>query len=438
MIQVTRGGTILSLLALTVFGAHTLAAATVYVGACGPSAATHYTTIQSAVTAVPPGSTILVCPGTYPEQVTITKNLALTGVQSGTLDSAVITSPAGGVAQNTYDLYEPPSYPVAAQVLVQNAQSVNISNIAVDGSNNQVNGCGTDLRGIYYQGASGTLTAVVTRNQTLATGLNGCQSGEGIFVQSGYGCTTPAHVTVGGSSVHSFQKNGITGDGSETSLKVLQNYISGQGPTTGAAENGVQISDGAAGQVIGNTVIDNIWAPDTSADIGDAASGILVYASEGVLVSNNTVGTTQFGIVTVTDPGSPSPNNPNGLGDHTNISDNQVLNTQIFDAIDACSNSNTIENNSIANATESGIHLDSSCVGTGKSNVVKANFVNESCAGVLVGATPNTISGNAFFNVVNTQLAGDVCPVPALPSVAASVRSLGAAPSSKSRPVPVR
>jgi hypothetical protein len=41
--------------------------------------------------------------------------------------------------QNTDDLYTGQgTIPVAAQVLVQKAQSVNISNIAVDGSNNLI------------------------------------------------------------------------------------------------------------------------------------------------------------------------------------------------------------------------------------------------------------------------------------------------------------
>src|SRR5579875_654246 len=264
MFEVRPRGLSVALLASIALGAHALAGATLYVGSCGPAKATSYPTIQQAVTAAPAGATVLVCPGTYPEQVTITKNLNLVGVQSGAADSAVITSPAGGVVQNTYDLYMPPSIPVAAQVLVQKAQSVNIANIAVDGSNNLIAGCAPDLRGIYYQNASGTLAGVATRNQTLAAGLIGCQSGEGIFVQSGYGSTGHANVTVQGGSVHSFQKNGVTGDGSETCLTVLNNYISGQGPTTGAAENGIQVSDGASGTIIGNTVIDDICAPDTS------------------------------------------------------------------------------------------------------------------------------------------------------------------------------
>lgn len=435
MFKVVRIAIGAALLAATGIGAQTLSAATVYVGSCGPAKSTSYTTIQQAVNAVPAGSTIYVCPGTYPEQVTITKNLTMKGLLSGTSDAAVITSPAGGVVQNTYDLYLPPSIPVAAQLLVQGAQSVNIANITVDGSNNLIAGCAPDLRGIYYQNASGDISGVATRNQTLTTGLTGCQSGEGIFVQSGYGSTGHANVTIQGCSVHSFQKNGVTGDGSETNLFVVNDFISGQGPTTGAAENGVQISDGAGGSVVANTVFDDIWAPDTSADTGDAASGILIYASADVTITNNVVSTTQFGIVTVTDPTSPSSNNPNGVADHSIIKSNRVLNTEIFDAIDACSNSNTIESNVVANATESGIHLDSSCGATGINNTVKSNFVNESCAGILVGATPNTISANNFFNVVNTELSGNACPV----TPSASVPAVSALATPKSaRPVPVR
>ncbi|MBV9762862.1 MAG: right-handed parallel beta-helix repeat-containing protein [Acidobacteriaceae bacterium] len=412
-----------ALFAASIFAAQTLSAVTVYVGSCGPAKATSYTTIQQAVTAVPPNSVVFVCPGTYPEQVTITKNVTLKGLQSGSADAAVITSPSGGVVQNTYDLYLPPSIPVAAQLLVQNAQSVNIANITVDGSNNQIAGCAPDLRGIYYQNASGDLSGVATRNQTLASDLAGCQSGEGIFVQSGYGSSGNAKVTIQGCSVHAFQKNGVTADGSSTNVLVVNDYISGQGPTTGAAENGVQVSDGAGGSVVANTIFDDIWAPDTSSDTGDAASGILIYASEGVTVTNNIVSTTQFGIVTVTDPTSGGANNPNGVADNTIIKSNRVLNTEIFDAIDACSNGNTIESNVIANATESGIHLDSSCGSTGVNNTVENNFVNESCAGILAGATPNTIASNNFFNVVTTQLAGNACPATPGPMIAGAIAS---------------
>src|SRR5260370_13954878 len=64
------------------------------VGLC-PAPGTHYTAINAAVTAAAAaGDTIRVCPGTYPEQVTITKSLTLIGIASGASDAAVRRSPA--------------------------------------------------------------------------------------------------------------------------------------------------------------------------------------------------------------------------------------------------------------------------------------------------------------------------------------------------------
>ena len=53
----------------------------VQVGTC-KSSMPSYTTIQAAVNAAAAGATVTVCPGTYPEQVTISKNLSLLGLQN--------------------------------------------------------------------------------------------------------------------------------------------------------------------------------------------------------------------------------------------------------------------------------------------------------------------------------------------------------------------
>jgi parallel beta-helix repeat protein len=448
---------------LAVFAAASLAAAFVpaslhasvlYVGSCGGP---NKPTIQAAVNASQPGGTVLVCPGTYPEQVTITKDLTVQGLVVGTAGQVVITSPASGVVANTYDLYNYGTSAVAAQVLVQNARQVVLNNITVDGNNNGIGSCVLDIRGIYYQNASGTIENVTTRNQVAgypSLALDGCQTGQGIFVQSGYGTSsTPQYVAILGNSVRTFAKNGITVDGSPLNFLLQKNYIVGQGPTTGAAENGVQISDGATGQVLNNTTIDEIWEPDTPSQPYNAASGILVYSSANVEVGFNTVGSTQFGIVTISDPSYPSPQDPTGSGDHTNIHDNSVLGTQIFDGLDVCSNNNTVINNSVFSSTESGIHLDSTCGGTGKNNVVSFNTINDACAGILQGGTPNTLGGgtllgliplpgaNTFYNDATTVLAGDVCPVTPKPAVAAFTAEAIALPTAGTgllHPTPVR
>jgi len=57
-------------------------ATTVAVGSC--TSHIFFPSIQVAVNSVPSGSTIDICPGIYPEQVTITKKLTLIGVSSTT------------------------------------------------------------------------------------------------------------------------------------------------------------------------------------------------------------------------------------------------------------------------------------------------------------------------------------------------------------------
>src|SRR5271156_3725301 len=163
-----------SALLIAGLGNQSLRAATAVVGTC--MSGTHYTTIQAAVTAIAVGGTVKVCPGNYPEQVVISKSLTLTGVSSGTgADNPVITAPASGVLPNATSLAD--GSQIAAQILVQGTTGVSIKQIAVDGSNNGISSC-TDLAGILFQNASGSVSYTATRNQTLGGALGGCPSGQ--------------------------------------------------------------------------------------------------------------------------------------------------------------------------------------------------------------------------------------------------------------------
>jgi|ERR1035438_8304389 hypothetical protein len=80
------------------------------VGPC-PGPGFHYTGIQLAVNAVTAGSTVNVCPGSYPEQIIINKNLRLVGIPYGTSDAAVIVPPSGGLVSNGSDIFGNPVSP---------------------------------------------------------------------------------------------------------------------------------------------------------------------------------------------------------------------------------------------------------------------------------------------------------------------------------------
>jgi hypothetical protein len=407
----------------------------IYVGSCYfPSSPT----IQAAINGVASGGEVAVCPGIYPEQVTINQPVTLTGITNGTASAAVVVPPAAGLATNASDIF---GNPVSAQIFVENATAVTIENLTVDGVGNNIVGCvPTTFEGIYFQNSSGKIQHNTVRNQyqTDIADYGGCQNGLAINVES---LTTASVVTVSANSVRAFQKNGITATGSATGtgapgpiVTISGNYIVGLGatalnwlPSAPAAENGIQFSYGATGTVTQNTVNDTIWGPDTSADTGDAASGILVYASQGININDNKVNSAQFSIVAVSDP-------TYGTADGTIVSTNYIAGTQIFDAIDLCSNANTARSNTIYGSTESGIHIDDTC-GTSNNNVVTSNNINEGCAGILEGATStgNTISSNTFYNVVTTILSGDTCT---LPSYAPAARSAAPRSHKALRPSP--
>ena len=134
-------------------------AATYFVGNC-KSPKTYFTTIQSAITSVPAGSIIDICPGTYPEQLTITQPLTLHGIQSGNGALVTVTVPASVNSVSTSDSVW------VAQILVLNSGGpVNIKGIVVDGTGLVVSHLTAyGLASILYDSSPGTIDHVVTQN----------------------------------------------------------------------------------------------------------------------------------------------------------------------------------------------------------------------------------------------------------------------------------
>jgi hypothetical protein len=395
-----------------ILAAAPLFAQTIAVGNCQPNKAS-FPTIQQALNATPPGATIDVCPGPHPEQILVYQAVTLKGITSGNQGAAIITVPTGGLQQNATSLATGAA--IAAQILVQGATGVTITNITVDGANNGFNnGCADpDPIGIYYQNSSGTISHNTVLNEVLLPANNGCQAGLGIFVQSGNGGSST--VTINSNNVANYQKNGITGNEVGTSVTLTANDVVGQGPTNGAAENSIQIGFGATGSITSNTVGSDVWAPDVFGDTGDAAAGILVYASPNVAIKSNNVSNTQFGIAIVSDPTL-------GAADGATLTSNTVSATHLYDGIDLCSNSNIVTTNTINGSDEAAIHVDDTCTGASTGNMLTKNQINSACAGILSGpgASSNTTIPNTFYNVVSLHSTGtNTCtPPPGIPNKA--------------------
>jgi len=331
-----------------------------------------FSTIQAAVNAASPGTVIRICRGTYPEQVSIKKPLSLHGESGVLIDPSNVTANATGSASGQ---------PIAAIILVQDTTDVYVQNVIVDGTNNGITECGPDLIGILYQNASGEVKRVAVRNMKLSTNLNGCQSGSAILIQSGGGGTSL--VEVDGSSIHDYQKNGITANEVGTQATIADNVVTGVGPTTGAAQNGIQIGFGAKGSILENTVANHIWSPCVSLELcAFKADNILVFQSDRVSVERNVAGVSQTGIAIV--------------ANHANVTGNHVFGTLTLDGIKLAGNDNEATDNSITHSDRAGVFVE------GNNNDVQTNRINEAAFGVLkaAGSTGNIIRNNDMFNAI--------------------------------------
>ena len=385
-------------------------AATLAVGTCEP-AYTSFGTIQGAVNAAPVSgtSTILVCPGTYPEQVRITKKITLKGVTSGGSNAVVIAPPPGGLAVNAISTFNSSDL-IKAMVLVQNT-TASIEYITIDGTNN-LTVCGDDPIGVFYQNASGTITRDNVVHIQVVGGF-GCQGGLGIYVQSG--ATTggpnpspaaPSTTTISYNNVHDYDKNGITADGTPTgntsnvNTTVTYNTVMGAGKVDDNAQNGIQLW-GSNGSVTHN-IIDGDWYT-----VGDyVATGILIIQSNAPTITYNTISNTNVGIYL-------DSLNPDDT-DNANVSFNSITATHMFDAIVACANKSGITSNTVNFADESGVNV-AACGDATPTDTLTSNTINGACAGILVDppATPTLVSGT-FYNVGSQVLTSntDSCAIP--------------------------
>jgi hypothetical protein len=254
---------------------------TVSVGNCLPNYA-HFSTISAAVSAIPPGGVILVCPGVYPEQVVISKPLTLHGQSINNADRPVVAVPASasggsGLTVNTSSSILP--WLFAAQVLVQNVSPpgpVKISNLTVDGAGGNL-GCpggSTMVAGIFYaSGSTGSVQEVTVRNQQ----NSGC--GIGMWVQND---TAPNQsIILSGNSAHDFDGFGIAAMGVPSMLSITMsgNFVTGNGPV------GDIVAANVTGTISNNVVTGGFFG------IRDWETGPYVNSqSPGVTISNNNVG----------------------------------------------------------------------------------------------------------------------------------------------------
>jgi hypothetical protein len=227
--------------------------------------------IQAAVDAAVPGSTIRICPGTYAEQVVVTKNnLAIRGAGQGLTVLRPTALPV--------DPRSPGGAPRKAILLVNGATGVTIANLTIDGGAadegftnfTDCSRVGFTL-GLYYRNGSGTVDA------THATNIRSAERcSAGIFAESGGEGAT--NLKVKGSTVDAYGMNGVVCNGQRTACTVTGNTLRGRGRVDDQVQLGLVIRFGAAAAISGNVIRDHHFTP-TGDDASIAVGLLFLFAT---------------------------------------------------------------------------------------------------------------------------------------------------------------
>ena len=225
-----------------------------------------YCTVQQGVSAAVTGDTVLIEKGTYTEQVLIgtgKDNLTVTGAGSKTIIKAptTMTSPK-------------------AIVRISTSTGITLSNLTISGPGG--GGCDSLEYGVRIDtaGQANITDDYITKIDDGP--ISCCQNGIAIQVGSAADTTT-GKATITNTTIDKYQKDGISVSNTGSTASISDNNITGVGPTTIIAQNGIEIVYGATATISDNTVKNNAYTGTANA----AASGILLFSSGVVSLNDN-------------------------------------------------------------------------------------------------------------------------------------------------------
>ncbi len=250
-----------------------------------------FSAIQAAINAASPGDTIQVAPGTYTQQLTITKSLTLEGEESS---STIIQGPSALTAD---------AFGLKGVIEISNGAEVTISGFTITNEPTTSN-CGTIHFGIAVFGGATLSIESSTITDIHDNPESGCQNGIGILVgkKFAFGVTIDqvGHATIKDVTVTRYQKGGIVVDNTGSTATVKDNVVEWGFTPFNIASNGIQVSRGAVADVSHNKVTDNKCAASSCGpDLlnQDQATGILLFkAGAGTIVEDNEVSNNDVGI----------------------------------------------------------------------------------------------------------------------------------------------
>jgi hypothetical protein len=312
--------------------AHSLwvSTATATTGGGTSCAAPGYNAIQAAVNAAASGQQIVVCAGTYTEQLQITKSVEISGIGTAVLKLPATPANATTTCDKQMASGNPGNPPEQDQDAISICGDVRVSltGITVDAAW----ASGTCYDAMYGVVVGGGATLRFDKSQIAAAGavpLNGCQGGVGILAGDSQGSPAQVgHLVLTDSTVSGYQKNGVVIDGTGSTGTVYNSIVTGAGPTPLIAQNGIVVGNGAGASITASDVTGNEcdYASACGPDLltQTQAAGILIYATDApVSVSGCAVSGNDMGVYYQADPSQPGPVSPTAVLDGDRLDQNR-------------------------------------------------------------------------------------------------------------------
>jgi hypothetical protein len=163
--------------------------------------------------------------------------------------------------------------------IVQNGGAIaNVTNLNITASGlaDLCDAGGDRLRGILFDGASGSITnnQISGVNQNQGVVASGCQEGNSIEVRNFGSSATTVRVVIDSNTITDYQKTGIVANG-DVNATITDNSVTGTGPNLYIAQNGIQVGFGASGMVKDNGVAGNSYIGPFASSTSSA--GVLIF-----------------------------------------------------------------------------------------------------------------------------------------------------------------
>ena len=315
--------------------------------------------IQTAVNAANPGETLLIGSGIYAQNVVIPSSK--TGITLEAAPGASVTLQPTSVSPVSLG-----GVNIGGAAIDISATGVVVSGLTVDGSKDSDGNLWAGIR--VLGGGSATIT-----NDKVEGMVNASNPATNVGIDIGIsqvsGSQGGGSATVVNTTVLGYAGAGMLVDGPNSTAIIQGNTITGRGVGNNSiSEYGVQVSNGATAQVLGNTISGNTIAGNANAPNNPptTSAGIFIYnESSKVTVSSNTITANDDGVLVQSSNGSKW--TPIG------ISNNKIKQNYGYAGIFVLSSSNVqVSGNTVSNnTTYNGIALNES------NNVaIQGNFIS--------------------------------------------------------------